>query len=329
MQKVVSFALLLSFCVVILGVYTRLSDAGLGCPDWPYCYGKLVLPSTETGLDKAQKAFPQIPIEKDKAWTEMVHRYAAGLLGLAILTIGLIEICKKNWKIPLALILLLFFQAILGMWTVTMKLMPLVVMSHLSGGMLIFSFMGLLYLKVTGVKPVPLVSFRPWIRLGLGILMLQILLGGWVSSNYAGIACLGFPTCNGHWIPQMDLVQGFSLQQMFNHMGINHQGGLLNQEARVAIQYLHRIGALVTGLYLLSLSCSLILKTPLKVIRRLATFILLLVVLQISLGVINVLYLLPLPVAVAHNGIATLLLFLMMALVFLTRKGEAINVDKG
>lgn len=324
MQKIVNFAICLSFLVVLLGAYTRLSDAGLGCPDWPGCYGQLVLPKNATSLEKVQVVYPQIPIESVKAWKEMIHRYAAAGLGLVIFCIGLGGLRTKKWQIPLALMVLVIVQALLGMWTVTMKLMPLVVMTHLIGGMLIFSLLCLFRTQLTEIKPLKAPKWSFWVKLGLALLSLQIALGGWVSSNYAGIACIGFPTCNGQWVPHMDIYEGFNLQHMLNQMGMNHQGGLLESSARVAIQFVHRFVALVTALYLIILSIVGIAKNtqkhPKPVLFWLSILVILLVLVQLSLGVINVLYLLPLPIAVAHNGIATLLFASMLIFVFLVRK---------
>lgn len=306
-----TIAVLLAFFVVMLGAYTRLTDAGLGCPDWPGCYGHLVLPSADSSLKQAQRTYPNIPIESTKAWTEMAHRYAAGTLGLLIFFIGttaLYKRCKDTllpWHLPAALLLLVLFQATLGMWTVTLKLLPVVVMGHLLGGMLIVACLSRFRLQMSTFVGDDLPQWRPWLRLAVIIVFLQIALGGWVSSNYAGIACIGFPQCNGFWVPNLHLSQAFNL---FSSIGSNYQGGLLDNEVRATIQFVHRVGAVVTALYLLGLSVIILCKATSKYLKRSAIITIFLLFIQFTLGIMNVVYLLPLNVAVAHNGVAALLL---------------------
>lgn len=177
-------ATVLAFFVVLLGAYTRLTDAGLGCPDWPGCYGHMVLPSSLSGLESAQHHYPQIPIEARKAWTEMVHRYAAGTLGLLIFFITISLLWRRlrgaitlPWQLALGLILLVLFQAVLGKWTVTLKLLPVVVMGHLLGGILLFSFLGRLGLQLSSQAPVGLPRWSFWIRLAVILVFCQIALG--------------------------------------------------------------------------------------------------------------------------------------------------------
>jgi len=324
LRWVTLIAVVLALFVVMLGAYTRLTDAGLGCPDWPGCYGRMVLPNADAALKEAQTQFPQIPIESRKAWTEMAHRYAAGTLGLLILFIGITVLRKRwqgtqlPWHLPLALVGLLFFQAALGMWTVTLKLLPVVVMGHLLGGMLIFACLSRFWWQVSGIKGVDYPQWRPWLRLGVIIVFLQVALGGWVSSNYAGISCIGFPQCNGLWFPQMHLTQGFNL---FSSIGANYQGGLLDSSARVTIQYIHRLGALVTAAYILVLAFCILWRSASKALRVAAGILVLLLALQFTLGVMNVIYLLPIKVAVAHNGVAALLLALIFSMLHFTRGG--------
>lgn len=318
-------AVLLSLFVVMLGAYTRLTDAGLGCPDWPGCYGRMVLPSAQAGLLDAQTTYPQIPIESRKAWTEMAHRYAAGTLALLIFFIGFsmlrrrMHTCNAPWHLPLALLLLVIFQAILGMWTVTLKLLPVVVMGHLLGGMLIVACLSRLRLQISSLSGIDLPQWRPWLRLAVIIVFCQIALGGWVSSNYAGISCIGFPMCNGVWLPELHFAQGFNL---FSPVGANYQGGLLDHDVRVTIQFIHRIGAVLTAVYLLMLSGLMLFKTGFSYLRAIALLIFLLVLAQFMLGILNVVYLLPITVAVAHNGVAALLLATVFSALHFTRKGQ-------
>lgn len=319
-----SIAVLLALFVVMLGAYTRLTDAGLGCPDWPGCYGQMVLPSAVSDLQEAQTKYPELPIEARKAWTEMAHRYAAGTLGLLIFFIGIAVIRKRMqgvllpWHLPIILLILVLFQAALGMWTVTLKLLPIVVMGHLLGGMLIVACLSRFRLQMSRLPGQDLPQWRPWIRLGLFIVFLQIALGGWVSSNYAGIACIGFPQCNGLWLPELYFAKGFNL---FAPVGANYQGGVLDNEVRITIQFIHRIGALLTAGYWLVLSFLMIVRTSSRYLKILAGLIILLIVVQFTLGILNVIYLLPIQVAVAHNGVAALLLAHIFCMLHFTRKG--------
>lgn len=318
MLTLITAAAILAWFVVMLGAYTRLTNAGLGCPDWPGCYGHLVLPSADKALDAAQNAYPSIPIESRKAWTEMAHRYAAGSLALLIILIAVNAFRQgKQAKrfLPLFLVLLLVFQAALGMWTVTLKLLPVVVMGHLLGGMLIFSCLCLLRTQVSQAKPDALPVWRLWIGLGLIIIFCQIALGGWVSANYAGIACVGFPQCNGQWLPEWHLGQGFYL---LSPVGANYQGGILDNATRITIQMVHRLGALASTLYCLTLATCLLVKVKRCTVRGLSWLLVLLIITQVSLGIMNVAFLLPVGIAVAHNGTAALLMATMLVLFYLT-----------
>ena len=238
-----------SILVVGLGAYTRLSDAGLGCPDWPGCYGFLTVPKHETALLHVEQNYPDMMFEAAKAWKEMIHRYFAGALGLLILALFVFAWLKRQYpntpvKLPLALLLLVVFQAALGMWTVTMNLQPLVVMGHLLGGFSILSLLFLLYLRL---KTNPVASSdsgaKPYYQLalvGLVVLILQIALGGWLAANYAAPHCNGLPLCS--------YGQPFSLKSVFQ-LPLEHstyEYGVLSQQARMSIHLLHRIWALVT-----------------------------------------------------------------------------------
>jgi len=323
---VLSFALILALGVVMLGAYTRLTDAGLGCPDWPGCYGKMVLPSASLpeAHAEAQNTFPDIPIESHKAWTEMAHRYVAGTLGLLI-----VFLAAMAWKGPrtarvspvLAFSLLgaLFFQAALGMWTVTLKLLPVVVMGHLLGGLTLLALLICLRWQWSRYTGFNLQVWRVWVLLGLVLVVLQIALGGWVSANYAGVACIGFPQCNRHWLPPFDWVHAFDI---FSPLGANYQGGALDQAARVTIQWTHRVGAVITATYISLLACCIIRRVSIKPVQVVALVALILVLVQFTLGIINVVYLLPRAVAVAHNGVAALLLMTMVSLCYLVIGGR-------
>ncbi len=322
-RHLATVAVLLSLVVVMLGAYTRLTDAGLGCPDWPGCYGHMVLPSDQSALVHAQTTYPKIPIESRKAWTEMAHRYVAGTLALLIFFISFsllrqrFQGRKAPWHLPAALLFLVSFQAALGMWTVTLKLLPVVVMGHLLGGMLIVACLSRLRLQISSLNGQDFPKWRPWLRLGVVIVFFQIALGGWVSSNYAGISCIGFPMCNGVWLPDLHFAQGFNL---FSPVGANYQGGLLDQDVRVTIQFIHRLGAVLTALYTLVLSLLIMIKTTFNPLRIMALLMFIFILVQFSLGILNVLYLLPITVAVAHNGVAALLLATFFSTLHFTRK---------
>lgn len=316
------FTTLLALCVIILGAYTRIKDAGLGCPDWPGCYGQLIVPGTPHALAKAQQIFPEHTVEPAKAWAEMIHRYFALSLAsvIVILTLaGFIQ--RRHLQIPLAILFglagLIVFQALLGKWTVTLKLLPVIVMGHLLGGLTIIALVWLLVLHTSGwlqnTMPKSALSLRPWALLGLVILAIQITLGGWTSANYAGIACPDFPFCYGNLWPSMDFKQAF---QLWMPVGIDYQGGSLTEQAKITIQMMHRLGALLSALYLGGLSLRLIIENYTPSLRNLGMFLLLLLLVQIGLGIINVLLRLPLHVAVTHNAVAVLLLITLVSLNF-------------
>ncbi len=303
----------LAVLVVLLGAYTRLTHAGLGCPDWPGCYGFISVPQSETQLAHAQLNYPHAPVEVQKGWNEMVHRYFAGGLGLLIVALAV-----QAWryrarpaqplKLPLLLVAVVVAQAAFGMWTVTLKLWPQVVTGHLLGGFTTLSLLLLLTLRLSGRWPVGLpvsAGLRRVAALGLVLVIGQIALGGWVSSNYAAVACSDLPTCHGQWWPSMDFANGFHLSQ---HIGPNYLGGQLDSEARTAIHMSHRLGAVLLSLVLLLLAWRLSAQGQ----RRLSVLLLLALAGQVSLGVSNVVLHLPLAVAVAHNAGGALLLLVLV-----------------
>ncbi|UVJ44101.1 COX15/CtaA family protein [Pseudomonas sp. LS1212] len=312
--RLAMFATLLALVVVLLGAYTRLTHAGLGCPDWPGCYGFISPPKTDAQLAHAELHFPDTPVEVHKGWNEMLHRYFAGTLGLVIAMLAVQALRRHGrqgqpYKLPLMLLGVVFAQAAFGMWTVTLKLWPQVVTAHLLGGFATLSLLFLLSLRLSGAfAPLPGLPLRVrrWAALGLLLVIGQIALGGWVSSNYAAVACVDLPTCHGQWWPAADFANGFHLTQ---HIGPNYLGGQLDSDARTAIHITHRLGALlVTG-------ALLVLAWQLRVagLPRLAALVVLVLAVQIGLGISNVVFHLPLTVAVAHNaGGATLLLTLVL-----------------
>ncbi len=313
---------LLALAVILLGAYVRLSDAGLGCPDWPGCYGKLIVPSSETEIASVNRNYPEKHLVTEKAWKEMVHRYLASLLGLAILALAVIALRNRDKPdhpllLPWLLTLLVTFQGALGMWTVTLQVKPIIVTAHLLGGVATAALLWMLTLRLysTSVNHSVIYHTRKLLflsRLGLIILLLQIFLGGWTSTNYAAIGCSDFPTCHsGSWWPAFAFKEAFTL---WYGTGINYEYGILSTEARTTIHMVHRAGALTTTLYLLFLSILVYRISRARVTQTMAWSVGLLLSLQVGLGITNVLEHLPLPVAVAHNGVAVLLLLSLLTL---------------
>lgn len=326
-KKMVWAAAMLAFCVVVLGAYVRLSDAGLGCPDWPGCYGHLGAPQTTEQQTAAGQAFPDRRIDVAKAWKEMVHRYFAGALGILILAIGIMAWRRRkdlaqSPVLPGILPVLVAFQAALGMWTVTLLLKPAVVTVHLLGGMTTLALLVWLAMCQVGsgyrldLDQVQVHNLRGWAWLGLLLVFLQIALGGWVSSNYAALACMGFPLCNGVWWPEMDFSHAF---QFARELGMTSDGAFLSNEALTAIHWVHRSGAYMVALYIGWLALRAM---RIRHMQGLASVVLGLLLIQLALGVSNVLLGLPLAVAVSHNGIAALLLAAMVVLNFRLNMGR-------
>jgi cytochrome c oxidase assembly protein subunit 15 len=304
-------ASIVAFCVIVLGAYVRLSHAGLGCPDWPGCYGQLSWPDAAHEVAAANESFPERPVESHKAWKEMLHRYLAGFLVLLVVAINFLAWKPANNNagqrgLTAAILVLILFQAALGMWTVTLKLLPVVVMGHLMGGMTTLAL--LLWLSFrTSIRGqyTPASALRPLRTLAitsLFVLTLQIALGGWTSANYSALACPDFPTCQGELWPQADFVNGFTLSR---EIGVDYEGGVLDLRARVAIQFVHRLGALATFLVLAYLAFRLI---RISVTQRSGIVLMFLLFSQVTLGILNIVLYLPLANAVLHNAVAALLL---------------------
>lgn len=317
------FGCLLAVVVIGLGAFTRLVDAGLGCPDWPGCYGHVLWPIKEENVARANAAWPDMPVDHDKTWPEMVHRYFATALG--VVAIGLAWLALRNrqrpaqpFRLPLFLLGFIILQGLFGMWTVTLKLWPQVVTAHLLGGFATFALFWLLTNRLGNWRwslddraLLRVASLRSWAWLGLVIVVLQIFLGGWTTSNYADVACPDFPTCQGQWWPAMDFAHGFNI---FQSVGPNYLGGMLANEGRMAIHYTHRLGALVTAIYLLFLAVKMW-RTQQPQVRRLSLVLVAVLTVQILLGIGNVVLQFPISVAVAHNlGGAVLLLALVTLL---------------
>ena len=306
--------------VVTLGAYTRLTHAGLGCPDWPGCYGLIDVPQTSEQITAAEQAFPERPVEPQKAWNEMIHRYFAGALGLLILLIAFMSIKRRSQGgpvgLPIFILLVVIFQAALGMWTVTLKLMPVVVMGHLLGGFTTLCLLLLLYLRLSDYR-VPggdfaVKKYAKFAVIGIFILAGQIALGGWTSSNYAALTCTELPICQAGWAEQIDFEHAFDLIPPEKD---SYEFGHLDHASRVTIHVMHRFGAIVTALYLFWLAISIYRKAQSPFFRSAALSLGFILSVQIGLGISNIWFSLPLSVAVSHNIVAAML---MMSLISMT-----------
>lgn len=298
-RVLVGAALGLAFVVIVVGGCVRLSDAGLGCPDWPTCYGH-PLPSQIAD-----------PGALAKAWKEMGHRYLAGTLGLLIFLVAALSVRnRRSAGLALALAAVVVFQATLGMWTVTMLLRPAIVTAHLIGGMTTLALLIWLFLREGAYPPAPQAApLRALAGASLAVVAVQIVLGGWVSSNYAALACPDLPGCMGRVFPPMDFADAF---HVFRELGRTGEGELLPFAALTAIHWTHRMFALV-AFVVAGLTGLKVLRTPL---RGFGVAVLSLLILQVSLGVANVAFGLPLPLAAAHNAGAALLLASLVVLNF-------------
>lgn len=361
-NKLAWIALALAICVIGFGAYVRLSHAGLGCPDWPVCYGKLTWPKHEVSIAAANEAFPERPVEVPKAWREQFHRHIAAILGLLVLGLALLATRHRAHSrtillsacglvliaIPLYMreyyvsssvlvaiaeaallaaawrwsnsdmarvatftLAFIIFQAMLGMWTVTWLLKPIVVMAHLMGGMTMFCLLTWMAVRSSpnaAIPQAPTLRISPLLWGGVAVVAVQIALGGWVSANYAALACgTDFPSCLGQWWPQMDFAEAAVL---WRGIGVDYEGGLLDPEARTAIQMAHRLFAVVVVGYLVWLARRL----SAEGLANYGWGLLALLTLQVILGITNVVGGLPLPVATAHNVVAAFLLFVLVGL---------------
>lgn len=298
---------LLALLVVVVGAWVRLTDAGLGCPDWPGCYGQLTVPQTLSGDALSDPTLAARPLEPEKAWNEMFHRYLATTLGLIAVALAALAWLNRRdpaqpLKVPAVLLIVVIFQGLLGMWTVTLLLKPIIVVAHLLGGLTTLSL--LFWLGRFRTQPI-WASRRLQLPAlaALAALGLQLFFGGWTSANYAALACPDFPTCQTQWWPAIaDFDEGFVL---WRGIGINYEGGILEHPARVAIHFVHRLGAIAATLVLGWLSWRLI-QQPASRPDGIAVLTAMLV--QLLIGTAIVLLGVPLALAVAHNGVAAVLL---------------------
>lgn len=349
---------LLCFLVILLGAFTRLTNAGISCPDWPQCYGHLA-PLGAADSPASQARFPGRPLSVERAWHEMIHRYAAGVLGLVILVITVLAIASRGRIVgsgyAVALFTTMIVQALLGMLTVTWLLKPLIVTAHLIFGMATLALLWWMWLTLQrsgatddGGKRPPAIPAddasgariprgRASLRdsstaaealrlayrlsvLGLIVLGVQFFLGAWTSANYAAYACPDFPTCNGAWWPHADFSQAFV---PWRGIWVDSQGGILPNAARVAIQLAHRLGALAVTVALGAASVYVIRRRALLEARGYAYTVLAALILQLAIGIFMVLKSFPLGLTTAHTAGAALLLMAALALVYKLRSMRA------
>lgn len=312
-RKLITFTLCWTMLVIILGAYTRLTDAGLGCPDWPGCYGFLKVPHKAEKMELAAARFPERPLEHHKAWNEMIHRYLAGALGLLIGALFIISWRQKKGltALPFALLAIVVFQATLGAWTVTMGLLPIVVLAHLLFGFILFSLLALYWLQQRPAwrnTEVRLQALKPLALLALLVVVLQIGLGGWTAANYAALACIDLPLCEAGWSSRLAFAEAFDL-----HLGHDdYEYGVMSQDARATIHVLHRIGAIITLSVVAWFSWRLYRLAETTLMQRFAQAIALVLLLQFVLGLLNIVLHLPLANAVAHNFVGANLMMLLV-----------------
>ncbi len=337
LRRLALLGMLLCLTVVVFGAYVRLSDAGLGCPDWPTCYGHVTPAGALSNEASAEAQYPGWQLESRKAWLEMIHRYAATALGFVIVLIAALAIVYRGQhllRVRFALVLLatVVGQGVLGAFTVWWLVKPLVVVLHLLGGLSTLALLFWLWMdlrnpeKRAGTATLPIrIAARRATLLATVMLGIQILLGGWTSSNYAATACPDLPTCQNAWWPaDMDWRNGFVL---WRGLDINYTGGVLEHPARVAIHFAHRLGAVFATLAVLwaawlALQAAVAVGGRARDVRTGAHLAIAAVVLQVLIGVFMVLQAFPLLLAAGHNGGAAVLLLAMLHLNWQLRRAH-------
>jgi len=324
-RKLVWVTLFLTFDLIMFGAFTRLTDSGLGCPDWPGCYGHADPVRAHADISAAETAMPTGPVTVAKAWIEMIHRYLAMAIGVLIIAL-LVSAWRKWWKsgrretrfAPVFVTMLLAFvclQGAFGAWTVTMKLQPVIVTIHLLLGIALLGLLAWLGARQTDHPPVAqaAAALRLPAIFALVLMTIQIALGGWVSSNYAALACQDFPLCQGMLVPHMDFEHGFAL---WRDLGMTAGGEFLPFAALTAIHWVHRMFAFAV----IALVAWVALKA-LKIdgLRKTARWLAIMIVFQFATGVLTVFLDFPLALAVIHNGGAALLVLLLTMLIYKIR----------
>ena len=326
-RKLVWVTLFLTFDLIVFGAFTRLTDSGLGCPDWPGCYGKSDPLTAAKEIRAAEALNPHGPVTMTKATIEMIHRYLAMAVGALILALAAMAWAKRRelraspWP-STWLFVLVCIQGAFGAWTVTLRLMPIIVTIHLLLGMTLLGALAWLaarerYFITHAVGA--LAGLRGATILGLALLIAQIALGGWVSTNYAALACPDLPLCQAQVVPPMDFKEGFSL---WRDLGRSNTGALLQASALTAMHWSHRVGALIVFLYLGWLgSKALTLERLHGVASRhnIGRWLLWALTTQIVLGLSVVQFGHPVAIATLHNACATLLVGVMVVMLSRTR----------
>ena len=336
LQALTLLTLFLTFDLVLFGAFTRLTDSGLGCPDWPGCYGNASPVGAQTQIAAAQAAMPTGPVTHGKAWIEMIHRYLATAVGVLILVLAVASWMPRKsptprdapspWW-PTATLIWVAIQGAFGALTVTMKLFPAIVTLHLLGGLVLLALLCLQAVHYASKNSLPpAVAAHARLRLLIGItaafVLVQILLGGWVSTNYAVLACSEFPMCQASWWPEMNFSQGFTL---WRELGMTPDGKLISFAALPAIHYVHRLVAYAVLLLLAWLAWRM---KSVDALRRLARWLAVLTALQFLTGLSNVLLDWPLFTAVLHTGgAAGLVIVLTWAAAIATPRRDASAVS--
>jgi cytochrome c oxidase assembly protein subunit 15 len=326
-RKLAWVTLFLTFDLIMFGAFTRLTDSGLGCPDWPGCYGHANPLQAHAPISAAEAAMPTGPVTVIKAWIEMIHRYVA--MGVGVLIISLMLVAWIRWMksgkaeraaspwLPTALFGFVCLQGAFGAWTVTMKLQPVIVTTHLLLGMTLLALLTWLAARQSHHDPVGAGAARLRLAAGIGLalLALQIALGGWVSTNYATLACTDFPLCHGRVIPELDFAQGFTL---WRKLGMNADGEYLPFAALTAIHWTHRCFAFIVFVYTAWLAHRAL---RIEGLAKTARWMLIVIAVQLCTGIATVYLRWPLLLAVLHNGGAALLMLLTVMLNFKARLG--------
>jgi len=324
-RKLAWVTLFLTFDLIMFGAFTRLTDSGLGCPDWPGCYGHANPLQAHASISAAEAIMPTGPVTVMKAWIEMIHRYLA--MGVGVLIVSMVVIAWRGWltskrqdaqfspRFPMVLFLFICLQGAFGAWTVTLKLQPVIVTGHLLLGLTLLALLTWLAARQSNHAPVTsaALSLRVPAVVALALLVVQIALGGWVSTNYAALACTDFPLCHGVVLPQMDFENGFTL---WRHLGKTASGEYLPFPALTAIHWTHRTFAFVVFLFV-----AWVVRRALRIegLQRTARWLLIAVTMQLLTGISTIFLHWPLALAVAHNGGAALLLLLLVMLNYKAR----------
>jgi len=328
-RSITLFSLILAFTVIVLGAYVRLSDAGLGCPDWPGCYGKAMVSNNAEFAEQAKQSFPDSSLDVAKAWKEMGHRYVAGVLSIFVLVLNILAWREKSFRTAaitssLALLVLIGLQAALGMWTVKLKVMPIIVTGHLLMGLLSFWLIFWMFLRskkgisrsydLSGVS-------KSLLLVAMLVLFVQIFLGGWVSTNKAALACIDFPRCYGSWWPEVNYSNALNV---FDGLITGYQG-TLSYNGQIAIHWLHRVGAALTMLILSVVTLITIFRKKPEPVRNGGMVLAILLLIQIGLGIANITLGLPMWAAVMHNGFAALLMLPLIYIGFYSKYNFSVD----